>query len=89
MSSADFELFLSGSMALCAVLALLTLLRIRSRGLAALLLSGAFLAFGATLYLLKTAAPQPLFIAAAVLTGVLLVADFAVRAGQQEEKKGR
>jgi hypothetical protein len=86
LTSGEFELFLTGAMALCALMAIVVLFRVRSRGAAALVMSLAFLALGGVLYLLRIAAPQSWIIALSVLVAVLLLVDFLLRAGQQADK---
>ena len=86
MKEDEFKLFLSVAAGCGALGAMLTLLRIRSRGAAAVLLSASYLVFGGILLMLKAGTSQPLIVASAVLLAVLLVADFAVRSVQRSEK---
>ena len=89
MTSSEYELFLSGAMALCALMALLVAFRYKSRGASALVMSVAFLVFGGVLYLLKSGAPQGWVTAGGILLGLLLLTDFILRAGRQVDKDKR
>ena len=51
VSSSEFDVFLSGAAWICAAMALVVLFRVRSRGIAAYIMSLAFLALGGVLYL--------------------------------------
>jgi hypothetical protein len=86
MTSAEFEVFLSGAMWVCAVMAIVVALRAKARGPSAYVMSVAFLAVGGVLYLVKTQASQGWIIAGAVVVAVLLVVDFALRARDHVEK---
>lgn len=89
MTDAEFDLFLTGAAGICAFGAVVALLRVRSRGIAALMLSGAFLGLGAVMWMLKSGAPQGAVVAGAVVTGILLIGDFVVRSQQSLEKSKR
>jgi hypothetical protein len=81
VSPADFDFFLTSTIALCAVMALINLLLIRRRGASGLFMAGAFLAVGAGAFAFRARAPQPVVVAAGVLAVVLLALDAAYRMG--------
>jgi len=86
MSAADPSLFLSIGMAICALMAVVSLLRHKSRGVSAFIMSGAFVVLGLDMYLVRIQAPMPITIAGCVLLVVLLGADFAARAAHSAGK---
>jgi hypothetical protein len=89
VTSSEFDVFLSGAAWICALMAIVVLFRVRSRGVAAYIMSVAFLALGGVLYLVKTGAPQPWIIAGGVLVGALLLLDLLVRSSQQANGDGK
>lgn len=66
-------------------MALVNLLRVKSRMASSLLLAGAFLSLGVTIYLLKSAASQTWVFVGAAITGLCLVFDFAVRSSARKD----
>lgn len=89
MTQEQFDLFLSFAAGLCGVAAVLPLLRIKSRGAAAILMSLAFLALGGIVWLQKVGAPRSYTIVGCVTLAILLVAEFVVRADRQARKAKR
>lgn len=83
MNESQYRLFLSGGAFVCAAGALLNLARVGSRGASAWLLSGAFLALGGLLWMIRIGAADGLRVGAGALIVVLLVADVVVRARKQ------
>lgn len=86
MTEAQYNLFLSVAAWLSALGAIFNLLRLKSRGNSALLLSAAFLTMGGLFWLIKSHAAQPLVIGAGILLGAFLIGDFILRSAQQQEK---
>ena len=87
MSEAQFSVFLSIGTWVCSVGAALNLLRLKRRGGSALILSAAFLAMGAVLWLIKKHAAQDLITLAGLAVAGLLIADFAVRSRGREQER--
>lgn len=83
MTGGMFRSFLSGGMVLCALMILVWVARLRSRGATAVLMAAAFAAFGALLYAISVEAGIWVRVALSALVGALLLADFAVRARNQ------
>ncbi len=87
MSDAQYGLFLSASAGLCAIGAVINLLRLKQRGHSALILSTAFLALGALLWIVKSHGAQPVVSLLGILVAALLVADVVVRSRQRERSR--
>jgi hypothetical protein len=87
MSNDQFELFLNVCLGICAVMAALNLLRLRTQPARAILLCVAFLALGFTLFLLRSGASQTLIIVGAAVTCLCLVADFVLRSAARITKE--
>lgn len=71
--------FATGVMLLCAVMALIWVVRIRSRGLGASAMALAFLLLGGLTYALQTGAPTWSVVTLGAGLALCLVADFALR----------
>lgn len=87
MTEAQYNLFLSMGAWVSAAAALLNLVKLRSRGNSALILSAAFLAMGGLLWMIKIHAPSTLTTVAGVVLAALLVADVIVRSRQQDASR--
>ena len=85
MTRSEFELFLAGGMLVCALMALIALLRLKSKGASGWIQAAGFLAMGGTLWLLKADASQALITGGFVLVLSLLFADFAYRSAQRNK----
>lgn len=83
MTREELDLFLLCSAGLCVFMAIFNLFRARSKGVSGYILSGAFLAVGASLMLYRSNAAQGLAIATGAIAFFLLVADFMLRAKNQ------
>lgn len=83
MTREELDLFLLCSAGLCLLMAIFNIFRARSKGASGYILSGAFLAVGATLMLYRANAAQGLAIATGAIAFCLLVADFMLRARNQ------
>lgn len=80
MNLENFRTFLNGSIGLCLVMAVLSLLlRWRKFGPAALALSGAFLVMALLLYGLSQEWPQSRIVGVGVVLAICLVADGYLR----------
>jgi hypothetical protein len=84
VTRSEFDLFLLASAALCLVMAMLNLLRVKSRGASAYFLSGAFLAMAALLWQWRESAATGLLIALGALVFLLLIGDAFVRFRREE-----
>lgn len=91
MTNAEFDLFLSGSMGLCALFALINLIRLKKRGASAIFLSLSFLAMGLFVFGMRSdqAWDQTKLIMVLVIVGIFLVLDVLYRSKQRSEKEGR
>jgi len=79
LNEGEYGLFLSIAACVCALGALLNLARLRARGSSALIMSAAFLVFGALLWMIRVQAEQNLITVAGAAVALLLVADVVVR----------
>lgn len=84
-----FDAFLVGAMAICAIMALVWLLRVRSKGLSAWLMALAFVCFGGLCASLRAEAPQALSWTLGGAVALLLAADFAARAARDAKERDR
>jgi hypothetical protein len=82
VTSRELDLFLLGGIALCLLMILVTLFRVRSRGKTALLLTGAFAAMAALLYALLVGASFEAVVVIAIVLVLFLAADFVARSAQ-------
>jgi hypothetical protein len=82
MSDYFFSAFYTGGIVLCALMAVVWLFRIKSKGATAWLMAAAFLALGALFFAFRDQWPLGLQIGIGALVLVLLVADGVVRAGR-------
>lgn len=86
MSFAQLDpVFLSAAV-LCAIMAVVSLFRRKSRGTSALFMAAAFLVLGLALLLLRARAPLPVLAVTGVVLVALLGAEFAFRAGHTYEE---
>ncbi len=87
MTKGEMDIFLLGTMMLCAVMAVFNFIKNSKRGLSAYILSSAFLVMGGTVYMYRSDAPNLwVKIGCAVLVA-LLCADFLLRAGTPPPRK--
>lgn len=84
----SFDLFYSVGMLICALMIVVWLLRVRSKGLGAWLMASAFAVFGFLLFAMKNEAPRSLLIGLGVSLFALLVGDAAVRLRNQGKEIG-
>ena len=84
MTRSEFELFLNGGIGICAAMMIIVLLRTRSRGLAAYLLSIAFLFLGLVLLAIREAWPQAVLVLFGVAVAACLFGDFAYRSARRQ-----
>ncbi len=84
--------FLNWGIAVSLVMAVIWLLRLKSKRWRAAFMAGAFVAFAALLWLLREGASQGLIVAAGVVLFVMLVADAVMRTaerGQEDSNEHR
>ena len=86
MTSSEFDLFLLGGIALCGLMVMVSLFRVRTRGKTALLLSGAFAAMAGLLYAFKIGATQEVILVIAVVLVLFLAGDFVARSAQAGQR---
>ncbi len=82
---ADFVLLYNWGIAVCTVMAVVWLFRLRKRGISALPMLLAFVAFGAMLFALRETAPMWAVISSGAALFVLLVADALLRMANRKE----
>jgi hypothetical protein len=87
LSEAQYGLFLSVGAYLCAAGAIFNLFKLKKRGNSALILSAAFLVFGAELWLIKINADRNLITTLGILLALLLITDIVLRSRQQEKPR--
>ena len=87
MSDDQLALYLKGGMLVCAVMALVSGLRFRSRGVSALFLGSGFLAMGLLLLGLLRKWPQTWLIVVGVVLVAALAGDFIARSVKAEEER--
>lgn len=85
MTDAQYNLFLSIGAWVCALGAIFNLFKLKSRGNSAFLLSAAFLALGAILWMVRIRANESIITIIGVVLVVLLVADVILRSRQQDK----
>jgi len=89
MTHGEFDLFLIGTIIVCCVMAVFNALKNGHRGWPSMILSVAFLVFGGTVYLWRSAAAPILVDAGCALLILLICADAFMRAGSQTSRKKR
>lgn len=82
-----YDAFLTGGIALCALMIPVWLLRLKKRGATAYLMSSAFAVMGLLLSLLKFDAARSLVILCGIVLVLLLGADVAVRSSEQFQRE--
>lgn len=80
---------LIGGIVICAVMAVVSSLRFKSRGISAYLMALAFATLGGCMLLVYLRAPTPVILASIVILVVLLIADFAARSSHAANKERR
>jgi hypothetical protein len=89
MTGAEVEPFLFFGSLICAIMAVVSGLRFKTRGVSAYIMAMAFLVLGGTMLLLRARAPQWMMITGCVALFLLLVADFAARSAHNANKDSR
>jgi len=87
LNEGQYRLFLSLAACTCAVGAMFNLLRLKSRGNSALILSAAFVVMGGLLWMIRTGAEPFLTTLAGGAVAVLLVADVVVRCRHRDKRR--
>jgi len=82
---ADFVLLYNWGIAVCAVMAVVWLFRLRKRGVSAMPMLLAFASFGAMLFALRDQAPMWVVIANGIALFLLLVTDAVLRVANKKE----
>jgi len=82
---ADFVLLYNWGIAVCAVMAVVWLFRLRKRGISAMPMLLAFVVFGAMLFALRERAPMWTVVASGAALFVLLAADALLRMASRKE----
>ncbi len=82
-----YQLFLSAAMLVCALMIVVWLFRIRSKGASAYLMASAFAVFAGLLYAIKQEASTPIRVVLGIVLALLLGADVAVRASRQARER--
>ena len=86
MPPQTFGLVLHSAMAMCALMAVVNALRYKKRGVSAYALSAAFVALGFTIWVYSIGATRWVE-AGLAITGLLLVAEFGLRAARQGDSR--
>jgi len=84
-----YQIFLNVAMAVSSLMAIVWLMRIRSKGTTAYLMASAFVVFSGLLFATKVEAPIGFKVALGILLALLLGADVAVRAARQAEERDK
>ena len=87
MSDAGLNPFLAAGVVICALMAVVSSLRFKSRGPSAYIMAVAFAVLGAAMLLVYMRAPLPFIILSGVVLVLLLGADFAARASHAARKE--
>jgi len=87
LTRSEFHLFLEVAMGICAVMVCFNLLRYRTRKNAAFVMAGAFAALGLTFFALFEDMSQVIVGLLGFLVVALIVGDFVLRAGNQQEPR--
>ena len=82
---ADFALLYNWGIAVCAVMAVVWLFRLRKRGVSALPMLLAFVAFGGMLFALREEAPMWIVIASGIALFLFLATDALLRMANRKE----
>lgn len=85
MSVAELDPFLYSGMGLCLLMAVVSALRSKSRGVSAFIMSGAFLVLGLGLLLVHLRAPEGLIFGMFAVLILLLGVDFAARSAHRSQ----
>jgi hypothetical protein len=83
----QMDLVYSVGIAMCAIMAVANLTRYKSRGAAAMAMGCACIALGFTIWMVKEHASIRWIIVGAVVTGILLVIEFGIRAARQGSRR--
>lgn len=86
MMVSDAGLFLLVGSIICALMAVVSAFRYKTRGVSAYIMSFAFVVLGSTMLLLRMNAPIPVVIAGCVVLVILLGVDFAARSAHNAQK---
>lgn len=89
MNEVALNPFLFGGVLICAVMAVVSSLRFKTRGVSAYIMSVAFAVLGGAMLLVYLRAPMPLIILSGVVLILLLGADFAARSSHTANKEKR
>lgn len=87
MTRDEFDVFLLGGMILCGMMALVSLARARAKGASAWFQAAGFFAMGVALWLLRRRVGSGFIIAAFVVVGLALIADFVYRSARDVGSK--
>ena len=82
MTPEAIDIYLVGSIGVCALGALLNIILIKKRGTSATLLALAFIGLGFAIQLYRIGAPVPAVSAVVICVMCLLMVDFVMRAGR-------
>lgn len=86
MNDAPINPALIGGVVICAVMAVVSSLRFKSRGVSAYIMAFAFVVLGGAMLLVYLQAPMPILLLSIVILVLLLGADFAARAAYGAKK---
>jgi hypothetical protein len=86
MNLSDMDSFFVAGAVLCAIMAVVSALRHKKRGLSAYIMAVGFLVLGSNMLMLRMRAPEPLIVLGCVVLVLLLIGDFAVRAANTVHK---
>ena len=86
MSDASLNPFLVAGVIICALMAIVSSLRYKTRGPSAYIMAFAFAVLGAAMLLVYVRAPLPFIVLSGVILIILLGADFAARSSHPAKK---
>jgi hypothetical protein len=89
MNMTDLDPALLSGTILCAVMAVISALRHKKRGVSAYIMAAAFLVLGLDMQLLRMRAPQAVIILGGVILIILLGCDFAARSAHTAQKENQ
>lgn len=88
MRLSEIDPFLYSGIALCLLMAVVSSLRSKTRGVSAFIMGGAFLVLGLALFLVHLQASQGLILGVFAILILLLGADFAARSAHRSQGGG-
>lgn len=86
MNREQYDAFLLAVIVITALMAIISLARIGSKGLSAWFQAGGYFALGGTLILMRNEAAMPAIIAGFIVVGLMLAADIVFRSVRDQKE---